>query len=134
MLFAVQAEKQLLGVHERALGLERDVAALREADRVRTGELRQASEVAGTLRAERDRAQERLSEVQDHLSRAVADSDRFRAQVRAAALEGCPKPLRGSRTCALVPMIAAASAALLGSCPSATRGFPRAVRSAAGGR
>lgn len=90
MLFGVQAEKQLLGVNERALGLERDVAALREADRVRTGELRQASEVAGTLRAERDRAQERLSEVQDHLSRAVADSDRFRAQVRAAALEGCP--------------------------------------------
>eukprot|EP00892_Ulva_mutabilis_P012188 jgi/Ulvmu1/9341/UM050_0092.1 len=73
-------EQQLLGVQERALGLERDIAALLEADRHRSAELQQGSEAAAAMRAERDIVQERLAEAQGHLSRAVADADRFRAQ------------------------------------------------------
>ena len=77
----MQVEAQLLGLQDRALGLERDCAALREADKPRSAQLRQGSEAASALRAQRDSVQERLAEVQEHLSRAVADADRFRAQV-----------------------------------------------------
>lgn len=78
----MQVETQLLALQERALGLERDAAALREADRHRSSELQQSSETASALRAQRDSVQERLAEVQEHLSRAVADTDRFRSQAR----------------------------------------------------